>query len=195
MSSVIVVWCPSCEMFARANQNAIGGDGGTLILNGRFLIPCPRCNGTATSPGGQFRLEDDTLIRVSDNLSKTQAEELKSRLAILKEQGYSITALKELVEGYAPQLLPYIQTPDQRSATSRMNWVFLGVLLWQIAHNTTCNLDVKLDINHLLDNTVKQANQEIAPAAKSLHQARRNDPCPCGSGKKFKKCCGRQKAQ
>ena len=21
----------------------------------------------------------------------------------------------------------------------------------------------------------------------------RNDPCPCGSGKKYKKCCGRQK--
>lgn len=20
----------------------------------------------------------------------------------------------------------------------------------------------------------------------------RNDPCPCGSGKKFKKCCGRK---
>lgn len=22
-------------------------------------------------------------------------------------------------------------------------------------------------------------------------QAGRNDPCPCGSGKKYKKCCGR----
>ncbi|TET60949.1 MAG: hypothetical protein E3J47_06135, partial [Candidatus Stahlbacteria bacterium] len=21
----------------------------------------------------------------------------------------------------------------------------------------------------------------------------RNDPCPCGSGKKYKKCCGRSK--
>ncbi|MGC9022270.1 MAG: SEC-C metal-binding domain-containing protein, partial [Dissulfurimicrobium sp.] len=21
----------------------------------------------------------------------------------------------------------------------------------------------------------------------------RNDPCPCGSGKKYKKCCGRDK--
>jgi hypothetical protein len=25
----------------------------------------------------------------------------------------------------------------------------------------------------------------------SAKKARRNDPCPCGSGKKFKKCCGR----
>lgn len=26
--------------------------------------------------------------------------------------------------------------------------------------------------------------------AKSTKEAGRNDPCPCGSGKKFKKCCG-----
>ena len=24
-------------------------------------------------------------------------------------------------------------------------------------------------------------------------QVGRNDPCPCGSGKKYKKCCGRNK--
>jgi len=23
------------------------------------------------------------------------------------------------------------------------------------------------------------------------HKVGRNDPCPCGSGKKYKKCCGR----
>ena len=27
--------------------------------------------------------------------------------------------------------------------------------------------------------------------AKSAREAGRNDPCPCGSGKKFKKCCGK----
>lgn len=26
--------------------------------------------------------------------------------------------------------------------------------------------------------------------AKAARPAGRNDPCPCGSGKKFKKCCG-----
>ncbi|MGH6629209.1 MAG: SEC-C metal-binding domain-containing protein [Burkholderiales bacterium] len=32
----------------------------------------------------------------------------------------------------------------------------------------------------------------------ALHPAQkpgRNDPCPCGSGKKFKTCCGRQEHQ
>jgi uncharacterized protein len=29
-----------------------------------------------------------------------------------------------------------------------------------------------------------------AEAKSSAHQAGRNDPCPCGSGKKYKRCCG-----
>ncbi|MFR1533930.1 MAG: SEC-C metal-binding domain-containing protein, partial [Bilophila wadsworthia] len=30
-----------------------------------------------------------------------------------------------------------------------------------------------------------------APAqAKAENKPGRNDPCPCGSGKKYKKCCG-----
>jgi uncharacterized protein YecA (UPF0149 family) len=28
-----------------------------------------------------------------------------------------------------------------------------------------------------------------APVLLPLHEVGRNDPCPCGSGKKFKKCC------
>jgi hypothetical protein len=28
------------------------------------------------------------------------------------------------------------------------------------------------------------------PASSAHPKIRRNDPCPCGSGKKFKKCCG-----
>jgi len=30
-----------------------------------------------------------------------------------------------------------------------------------------------------------------SPAPVNWHRIGRNDPCPCGSGKKFKKCCGR----
>jgi preprotein translocase subunit SecA len=29
--------------------------------------------------------------------------------------------------------------------------------------------------------------------AKADKEPGRNDPCPCGSGKKYKKCCGRKK--
>ena len=30
-----------------------------------------------------------------------------------------------------------------------------------------------------------------APAVRDMSKVGRNDPCPCGSGKKYKNCCGR----
>jgi uncharacterized protein YchJ len=133
-------------------------------------------------------------MRVSDTLSTAQAEELKSKLARLRETGCSLEGLRTLVEGYAPQLLPYIEQLQGLPSKARTNWILLVLLiLWQLAHNTTCHIDVKLDMNRLLDNAVTQANQEIHPAAQSSSETGRNDPCPCGSGKKFKKCCGGQK--
>jgi len=32
--------------------------------------------------------------------------------------------------------------------------------------------------------------QSKTPRAVSTKQAKRNDPCPCGSKKKYKRCCG-----
>ena len=36
-------------------------------------------------------------------------------------------------------------------------------------------------------------NTEKVEPIKASKQPQRNDPCPCGSGKKFKKCCGASK--
>ncbi|MFY9327767.1 MAG: SEC-C metal-binding domain-containing protein [Georgfuchsia sp.] len=33
-------------------------------------------------------------------------------------------------------------------------------------------------------------SRESVPVVRGGPKIGRNDPCPCGSGKKFKKCCG-----
>ena len=193
MAAVVAAWCPKCVGFVRPRV-PIGGHGGKVIITGHISTPCPRCGTQITTPGGEFYLDNDLLMRVSDTLSTAQAEELKSKLARLRETGCSLEGLRTLVEGYAPQLLPYIEQLQGLPSKARTNWILLVLLiLWQLAHNTTCHIDVKLDMNRLLDNAVTQANQEIHPAAQSSSETGRNDPCPCGSGKKFKKCCGGQK--
>ena len=40
------------------------------------------------------------------------------------------------------------------------------------------------------DNSVKKQ-----PVRRSADKVGRNDPCPCGSGKKYKKCCGRTSSE
>jgi tetratricopeptide (TPR) repeat protein len=38
--------------------------------------------------------------------------------------------------------------------------------------------------------TIADALRTAAPTSTGRHKIGRNDPCPCGSGRKFKKCCG-----
>ncbi|MEQ8389543.1 MAG: YchJ family protein [Thalassospira sp.] len=38
--------------------------------------------------------------------------------------------------------------------------------------------------------TVEKTDKRNEPSSDKVTKTGRNDPCPCGSGKKFKKCCG-----
>ncbi|MFZ2348625.1 MAG: preprotein translocase subunit SecA [Candidatus Bipolaricaulis anaerobius] len=39
--------------------------------------------------------------------------------------------------------------------------------------------------------TARAARSSTAPVGREEHKVGRNDPCPCGSGKKYKHCCGK----
>jgi uncharacterized protein YecA (UPF0149 family) len=36
---------------------------------------------------------------------------------------------------------------------------------------------------------MKPMEYDPTPEQRAIGKVRRNDPCPCGSGKKFKRCC------
>lgn len=42
-----------------------------------------------------------------------------------------------------------------------------------------------------IDFVIKRRGREIIRMGTTPTQVGRNDPCPCGSGKKYKKCCGK----
>jgi len=46
-----------------------------------------------------------------------------------------------------------------------------------------------LDDGHVEDNVTPFESIEEESPSRSVHPPGRNDPCPCGSGKKYKKCC------
>ena len=49
----------------------------------------------------------------------------------------------------------------------------------------------KLDVSSLDAATIKRLMdyQNRKPSVREYKKIGRNDPCPCGSGKKYKKCC------
>ena len=60
--------------------------------------------------------------------------------------------------------------------------------------------DLLENYEKLVINTIMRAGINIAPQqekrqtiVEGVKEIGRNDPCPCGSGKKYKKCCGKDK--
>ena len=62
-----------------------------------------------------------------------------------------------------------------------------------------CIRDRKVTIQKTEDGEVRQGVQRASNKPKtvvnSAAKTGRNDPCPCGSGKKYKNCCGRNNQQ
>jgi len=54
-----------------------------------------------------------------------------------------------------------------------------------------CNIQRLAQISDDGDDSLDRHNQRAPiPIAGTESKTGRNEPCPCGSGKKFKKCCG-----
>jgi uncharacterized protein len=62
--------------------------------------------------------------------------------------------------------------------------------LTERAHDLIPEWVVTLNDHRLARTAPRPAAQPPMPLAASRRKAGRNEPCPCGSGKKYKKCCG-----
>lgn len=95
--------------------------------------------------------------------------------------------------GYTPNEMAAMQPPEQRIPRSMSFGPNLRGMLASGAMNAEALQEGVLGMN--LPNEELRASLlgEIAAAAGSgiTKKVGRNDPCPCGSGKKYKKCCGR----
>lgn len=63
-------------------------------------------------------------------------------------------------------------------------------------HTETASILLKINIQKKEDGTQTAVRQNIASTQKSVNEGKkvgRNDPCPCGSGLKYKNCCGKNK--
>ena len=47
-------------------------------------------------------------------------------------------------------------------------------------------------VKNIQENRSSDGEEQVKKPVRKEQTVGRNDPCPCGSGKKYKKCCGRQ---
>jgi uncharacterized protein len=48
----------------------------------------------------------------------------------------------------------------------------------------------KLATDWKLQQSISSGKEHVQQTKRTVGEIGRNDPCPCGSGKKYKKCCG-----
>lgn len=103
-----------------------------------------------------------------------------------------ITAMDELRRGIS---LRAIGQEDPVMAYKREGFDMFDAMISEIQERTVSLLmSINVERDDVKRESVIKVSHESGPVMQAKHSADkvgRNDPCPCGSGKKYKKCCGK----
>ncbi|MCK5506998.1 MAG: SEC-C domain-containing protein, partial [Desulfobacterales bacterium] len=141
--------------------------------------------------------EKEALIGAEDCRHLERMIMLQTVDNLWKDHLLSMDHLKEGIglRGYAQQnpLIVYKKEGFDmfRSMISRIKEEILGILFRiQIAEPDKINDLIQPAKQDLVYSSGDDASQKKKPVKRTTQKIGRNAPCPCGSGKKYKKCCG-----
>ena len=162
-----------------------------ISFTGNISGPCPSCGGMGHVPDGVFNFIGNT-IEILSAPERTIAE-LTHLAKILREAKAKAETREQVVsrvEKEIPSLSKLVNLlPENKSEL----YGFLAVVLAAIqlftqtpsALNTT-----NINVTQVIQQVVSEPTVTKTAPAKSKQKVGRNEPCPCGSGVKYKRCCG-----
>ncbi len=120
------------------------------------------------------------------------AEELEE---LLDETVYRIQLQESLsdVAAFFGNFIDFQDTKEIQVLIDKLIKVMRATRMWSFKGHTTDEIAPPAEEKPALKvlNTPQAAVQASVTVNDSNKKVGRNDPCPCGSGKKFKKCCGK----
>jgi uncharacterized protein YecA (UPF0149 family) len=150
-------------------------------------------------PDGVFNFVGNTIEILS--APQRTVNELSRLAKILREAREKKQSPEQVAETIRKEVPELARLADSLPKTRAELYSFLALIIAVITLLTqggqsgdkTTNITVNQTINQVfieMDNAAKpeKAEPQVRQAAPKVG---RNDPCPCGSGKKHKKCCGR----
>lgn len=194
----IPAFCDTCGAVFRSG--IVVKNSTNITFAGNRAGPCPACGGTGHIPDGVFNFIGNTIEILS--APKRTVDELSHLTNILREAKEKQRSPEEVAEKIREELPELSGLADLLPKTRAELYAFLALIVAVIAlstqgnpgGNNTTNITVEQTINQVFLETDKAAkpNEVARPPAKRVSpKIGRNEPCPCGSGKKYKKCCGR----
>lgn len=194
----VPAFCDTCGAVFRSGIVVENSTNITFV--GNRAGPCPVCGGMGHIPDGVFNFVGATIeilsapLRTIDELSRLTKVLREARKEKRSPEEVAQTIRKEVPElSHLADLLPKTRTELYAFLTLI---VAVVTLLSQSGgnDNKSTNITVNQTINQVFietERTVKVPDKVAQVPIKATQKVRRNDRCPCDSGKKYKKCCGR----
>ena len=130
-----------------------------------------------------LRGASDVLANTEVVVCEADIEDFQELNAILAERGfflYDLTSLVHLADGTLGWFYPIY-------VSRRLDFV-RPKAFWSPEQN-----DAMVRLQEQRRQSILESNAEILARIRNRQATRRNDPCPCGSGRKYKHCCGAQR--
>jgi len=142
-------------------------------------------------------------------LSGKKIPETAEQMMRARYTAYTLVDMDFIEKTHDPKTLKKTDMADNRKWAESTKWLGLEILsteqgqtddeVGQVEFKAKFTSQGKEDTHHEVSLfTKKQGNWYFTDGKSPRHQTvvretpkiRRNEPCPCGSGKKYKKCCG-----
>jgi len=181
-----------------AVPNLIGGEGNaTITMVDSKAGPCPVCGEYGQIPNGVYKYANHAVSLLTGPDSTVRV--LRQVHQILKSAKLKKSTKAEVlkqVEKVSPETAQTLQkTPE---IANYLQWLTVLIALVALSiqiHSTYFKDDdvEKQFREHLLQENKalieQKKNNKIEPYKRDTPKIQRNEQCPCGSGKKYKKCC------
>lgn len=188
--------CDTCGTIFRSGFSF--GSSFGVLLRGNKSGPCPRCGDMGHVPDGLYNFVGDVIqvlsapARTIDELRRLE-DILRRARAAQKTQDEVAEEIRKEVPSLTPlaALLPRNRSELYTFLALVASAVQLILTLQPQASGNVTIQNVTINPTQVIEQTIIQASPAAAAAPPSKPTTARNDPCPCGSGKKYKHCHGK----
>jgi len=190
----VPAFCDSCG--AIFESGFFVENSSNITFSNNLSGPCPVCGGMGHIPDGVFNFVGNTIEILS--APQRTVEELTRLVHILQEARKKAQTTDEVISKInheLPNLSKLTELlPQNRSELYGFLAVILAALQLMLQSPTSSpSSHVTINVNQVVQQATTQSNQITTNITETKHARKtgRNEPCPCGSGKKYKKCCGK----
>jgi len=185
---VLPAFCDNCG--AAFNSGFAVDDCLNISFHNNKSGPCPRCGSMGTVLEGVFNVVNGAIEILS--APQSSIDSLNKLDAILKEAAVDKSTADDIatkIDSNVPELSE-ISKFIPKTSTELVAW--LTFILIAIQTINQLGEDEKPDTTIIFNQSIEQSIEQknYYPFQQPVAPPSRNSPCPCGSGKRYKQCCG-----